>query len=378
MTLHLVRTCFWLNGLAGIGKSTIAKTVAGLVHDKGILGGSFFFSRGDEQLTNPTLVFPTLAFQLAHLDKSLMSSIGQALESDASCASASVQIQLQKLIVEPMEASFSSTSLKRVIFVIDALDECRNEERTGKIVMLLLSHLKRIPYARVLLTSRPEPHILRAFKDGDDLSIYILHDIEKAIVQDDIRLYLRETLKIIASEHVLSPEIKRTAPSWPREDDIEILVQMSGALFIYAATAVRFIKMLKKNPMRQMEILLGVLHVKKSNPYEQLDKLYLEILRNGVSAPDEEVNEDYDEDVNEDMVQFRRVVGTLVLLRNPLSLNALSAITEVPLVDVINTLTYMQTIIIMPTSDNLPPQIYHPSFRDFLMMCESPAPILNM
>jgi pantothenate kinase-related protein Tda10 len=33
---------FWLNGMAGTGKSTIARTVAQTFHDQGRLGASFF------------------------------------------------------------------------------------------------------------------------------------------------------------------------------------------------------------------------------------------------------------------------------------------------------------------------------------------------
>jgi hypothetical protein len=40
------RCIFWLSGLAGTGKSTIARTVAGRCHDAKQLGASFFFSRG--------------------------------------------------------------------------------------------------------------------------------------------------------------------------------------------------------------------------------------------------------------------------------------------------------------------------------------------
>jgi hypothetical protein len=37
---------FWLNGFAGTGKSTIARTIARKYYDQNRLGGSFFFSRG--------------------------------------------------------------------------------------------------------------------------------------------------------------------------------------------------------------------------------------------------------------------------------------------------------------------------------------------
>ena len=40
------RCIFWLNGIAGTGKSTVARTIASIFDDKGNLGGSFFFSKG--------------------------------------------------------------------------------------------------------------------------------------------------------------------------------------------------------------------------------------------------------------------------------------------------------------------------------------------
>ncbi|KAG4427607.1 hypothetical protein IFR05_016910, partial [Cadophora sp. M221] len=43
---HDKRCIFWLNGLAGTGKSTIARTIARRYSEQGHLGASFFFSRG--------------------------------------------------------------------------------------------------------------------------------------------------------------------------------------------------------------------------------------------------------------------------------------------------------------------------------------------
>ena len=57
---------FWLNGLAGTGKSTIAQTVSEQVFADGLLGASFFCSRDFEDRSNLQFIFPTLAFQLAH------------------------------------------------------------------------------------------------------------------------------------------------------------------------------------------------------------------------------------------------------------------------------------------------------------------------
>ena len=56
---------FWLNSLAGTGKSTIAQTIAERLFAEGLLGASFFCSRDFEDRSNLQLIFPTIAFQLA-------------------------------------------------------------------------------------------------------------------------------------------------------------------------------------------------------------------------------------------------------------------------------------------------------------------------
>ena len=57
---------FWLNGLAGTGKSTIAQTFAEMCFADGKLGASFFCSRDFEDRSNLWSILPTLAFQLAY------------------------------------------------------------------------------------------------------------------------------------------------------------------------------------------------------------------------------------------------------------------------------------------------------------------------
>ena len=57
---------FWLNGLAGTGKSTIAQTFAEISFADGKLGASFFCSRDFEDRSKLQAIFPTLAFQLAY------------------------------------------------------------------------------------------------------------------------------------------------------------------------------------------------------------------------------------------------------------------------------------------------------------------------
>ena len=57
---------FWLNGLAGTGKSAIAQTFAKICFANGNLGASFFCSRDFNDRSTLQVIFPTLALQLAY------------------------------------------------------------------------------------------------------------------------------------------------------------------------------------------------------------------------------------------------------------------------------------------------------------------------
>lgn len=56
---------FWLNGMAGTGKSTISRTIAKSFKGAKLLGANFFFKRGEGDRGNAMKLFPTIARQLA-------------------------------------------------------------------------------------------------------------------------------------------------------------------------------------------------------------------------------------------------------------------------------------------------------------------------
>ncbi|KAJ7833331.1 hypothetical protein B0H14DRAFT_2178507, partial [Mycena olivaceomarginata] len=47
---------FWLDGMAGTGKSAIARSFCHMLRDDKQLGGSFFCLRGDANRGNPTRI----------------------------------------------------------------------------------------------------------------------------------------------------------------------------------------------------------------------------------------------------------------------------------------------------------------------------------
>ncbi|KAI0060080.1 WD40 repeat-like protein [Artomyces pyxidatus] len=343
---------FWLNGLAGIGKSTIARTVAEFAQQRGILGGSFFFVRGDNALSQSRLVFPTLAFQLAQKDIALKSAIGKALEEDADYGHRAAPIQVEKLIIEPLGTLDRSEKL--LIFVLDALDECGNGRGAAEILRLLLAHAYRVPFRfRVLITSRPEHHIRSVFSQEPSHARFILHDIEASVVRHDIQLFVHYELVDIPKQLQV-----RASLDWPRKADIDALVERSGKLFIYAATAIRFIgNTTVRNPQKQIDILLGARHTTKTKPYEDLDLLYLQVLR---SALPSDLTDD------DDIDRFHWVIGSVVLLRDPLSMDALACFTRFETEEVVNALYHLHSIILTPSAMDEAPVVYHPSFPDFI------------
>jgi len=114
---------FWLNGLAGTGKSTIAQTVSERTFADGCLGASFFCPRGFEDRSNLQHIFPTLAFQLAQRYPDFRSLLVPLLQSNPDVVHESLQDQMQKFLVHPL----SSTNISTII-VIDALDECVDKD----------------------------------------------------------------------------------------------------------------------------------------------------------------------------------------------------------------------------------------------------------
>src|SRR6266478_2829575 len=75
-----------LSGLAGIGKSTAAQTIAERAANLGILGASFFFSRNEPDRRNAEKFITTIAFQLCVYNEGFAEAIGKALTEEQGAA----------------------------------------------------------------------------------------------------------------------------------------------------------------------------------------------------------------------------------------------------------------------------------------------------
>ncbi|KAH6973142.1 hypothetical protein BKA56DRAFT_493084, partial [Ilyonectria sp. MPI-CAGE-AT-0026] len=191
---------FWLNGMAGTGKSTISRTVARQFAQSEQLSGSFFFKRGEADRGSLSKFFTTIAAQLAERHPIIAPHIKSAVDANPYVAGKAAQDQFDKLILQPLgnipPNAWRATSL---VFVIDALDEC-DEDKDVKLIINLFSRTKelQLPKLRFLITSRPELPIRLGFNAVEGAyQDLILHEIPHDIIEHDIAAFLEfELIKI--------------------------------------------------------------------------------------------------------------------------------------------------------------------------------------
>ncbi|KAK4646181.1 hypothetical protein QC761_0040130 [Podospora bellae-mahoneyi] len=351
---------FWLNGMAGTGKSTISRTVAQSFADQGLLGASFFFKRGERDRSNAARLFTTIATQLTVKEPGLAAHIRAAIEADPSIIRKVLKEQFKQLILKPLEnLGGNLDGTKTIVLVIDALDECERDDDI-KVIISLLSQAKSLGSIRLkaFLTSRPELPIRLGFKEiKDKYQDLVLHEIPKPIIEHDIATYLNfELAKIRNDYNALSPGGRQLPHDWPGSQIIKDLVQMAVPLFIFAATACRFIRDRKYGgPDRQLAKLLAY----QTSQQSKLDATYLPVL--------EPLFVDLTDLEHDFLNEFQQIVGTIVLLAEPLSTTSLSKFIQIDRDIVIDRLDSLHSVLNVPTSAESPVRIFHLSFRDFLV-----------
>ena len=219
---------FWLNGLAGTGKSTIAQSFAEIAFAEGILGASFFCSRDSENRSNIQTIFPTLAFQLAYQYPLFRQELLKVLGADPNIGHKSLCFQLEKAIIGPFTATHIPT-----LIIIDALDECKDDQPASAILSVLSRYANQIPKVKFFITGRPEPPIRSGFrlKSLQPITeVLRLHEVEPSSVDSDISLFFRIRLNEIAK----SRSDCDFAQDWPNPSHIKVLCDKAAGFFIYA------------------------------------------------------------------------------------------------------------------------------------------------
>ncbi|KAH6874860.1 hypothetical protein BKA70DRAFT_1577128 [Coprinopsis sp. MPI-PUGE-AT-0042] len=341
---------FILDGIAGIGKTTVVKTVCTHAAAEHRLAASWFFSRDQQDRKSTRAFVGTLAYQLARYSPEFGERIAQALRDHPDILQNTIRAQFDTLTYEPLQAVLQELGGTRAIS-IDAIDECDLNEAT-EILSILLNTIPKYPQLRLLITCRPERPFRLLLDRHHSSHIFHLHEIENSVVESDIRLYINYRL---SPEQVDAALPDLFPPPWRASaSEKEALVQMAGKLFIVASTAVDFILDPKQlDPEGQMRHLLDASNGAgpASSP---MDRLYTQVLRAAVPNP---IRDWFD--------AYQVIVGAIVVAADVLPVPSLALLLNKKPNDIIRTLSHLHALI-APTNHSEAFRVHHKSFPDFI------------
>ncbi|KEP49126.1 putative vegetative incompatibility protein HET-E-1 [Rhizoctonia solani 123E] len=338
---------YWMNGMAGTGKTTIAYSTCAALESSKQLAASFFCTRMSPECRDAKRIIPTIAYQLAQRSTPFQSALCKVLEEDKGFGTGTISAQFDQLLRVPLVKARNNMP-NNLVVVIDALDECDDSYVVELFLGLLFRSIVDLPI-KFFITSRPEPIIQHRMMSESERSrsILYLQEIEPLIVQADIELYLKKELAHVS----------------PLDQEIKTLAEHAGQLFIYAATAVRYICLLTGNravdPRERLETILAA-NTTSNKSLLSIDALYSVIL---MAAIEGETLERKEQDM-------KLVVWAIVCAREPVLISTIAAITGLGNLDkVVATLEPLKSVLHVSDPRGLV-TILHASFPDFILSHE--------
>ncbi|PVF94408.1 hypothetical protein CPB86DRAFT_800466, partial [Serendipita vermifera] len=323
----------WLTDVAGSGKSTIARHLAGQWKESGRLGGFFSFNKNIKNATSIRLFCNTIAVELACHPKyksQLQSSIAKGLQELG--PSPPFSEKFMKLVIEPSKGF-------ELVLVIDALDECFEHDR-ATLLNCILSMRKYSHGLKVFITSRPELDIERwihKYRSHTDS----LHDAKLKSNQTDIETFVGDQMRNLVLDGQLDSM------------DVRRLCKRVNCLFILASTVCRAICS-HPNPAEMVEIFLD----SNTNSLVPINELYLKILEDACQM------EDLEERLWRAMQgRMMQVLKAIMSATTPVSVSSLDAILGIKGSErVVKSLASCLSV-----APNKTVHLLHPTFREFLV-----------
>ncbi|KIJ41240.1 hypothetical protein M422DRAFT_255747, partial [Sphaerobolus stellatus SS14] len=338
----------WLNGLAGTGKTTVTESFCRILARKEMLGASFFCSRNDEARRNLYNIIPFLAKILARMLPSYRQKHITVLHTYHDPKGLNLQDQYQHLIVEPLNAiHISGERSEPLVLSVDALDECEDKDGMEEFLHVILEASLDFPL-KFFLTGCPESALRQGFQVdnfGHNYKSYQLHNIEHHLVEADICMYLSRQLEILKNK-------KGKDKDWPT-DEVNALIKRSGTLFIFAATAIKFLSDAKGNPTECLRKLAN-LNNDSIEATRSIDSLYELVLSEAF-----QVDSDEQSRVKDSLV-------TAVCAHTPLPVLAYSVLLGMELDNVHAALSALHSVVHISNHADPIVSIYHASFPDYL------------
>ena len=311
----------------------------------GRLAASFRFDRGRAERTPATLI-GNLCRQLARFNHSIKETMLETIERHGPGVSMPCASQAAKLFVGPV---LDVEIIGPIVIVIDALDESGKDEpvkggtNRKDLVTTIVNEFVGLPASvKVLITSREEGCITTLMSTCRSCKHLLM--TETVDVEDDIQRFIETEMRDIRIS-------KGRAPNWPGVERIQALTQYANGLFIFAAVACNFVRKVR-NPDGQIKNILD------NGRLIELDDLYMTIFTQGIGV----------ELDSKERSNWIRVIGTIVAVRVPLTVDEMDAILGLPTTSLETTWDYIDALLPMLKVDGeeRKVQLLHKSVFDFL------------
>jgi hypothetical protein len=279
--------------------------------------------------------------------------VSAAINQFPSISESPLHFQFSKLLIEPLT---SLTFDPPLVVILDALDECGNVDHRRNLVTVLAEESSRLPsWLRLIIVSRTEYDIRAALVSKVHIRAWELSIASEANAAD-IQLYICDQTKVIrmSRTQLCFPE------DWPGDTVINNLTEYAFGLFVWASTAVEYIRR-AHYPARRLDSLLQ--DKPAAGAQAALNSLYQTALEEAGRWDDEEFVED-----------FRAIIGVVLAARNPLSASTIDLFLGIPSANTIALLGCLLTQ--HPTV-----RVLHPSFADFITntdLCEARTWLIDM
>ncbi|KAG6853960.1 hypothetical protein C0991_012106 [Blastosporella zonata] len=298
----------WLTGDPGCGKSAVTTTIAQEGKDGRFLWAQYFINRNLEHTTDPNMYFPTIARQLSDLSNKVERHVHDTVVKAPSVTDQISSGQAVELFIGAIAKASNANPGTPVLIVIDGLDETDKSHlsTTAKIFSQLFEKLSDHRNAKILISSRTEHQIHKPFSAAlTSAHVKRIHlDTRDPSCLQDVERFIRGRLHEVAVDHDLDPTL------WPGKEREERLNEKAEGLYIWAVTVTKFLDARLRKQGRE-------------NPYGVIDQLQLPNKANISVLYQRILQVTYDDDDDDptewDLETFRRIVGAIIVAREPLS-----------------------------------------------------------
>ncbi|KAG6883238.1 hypothetical protein C0993_007266 [Termitomyces sp. T159_Od127] len=355
---------FWLSGNPGCGKSAITASLAKHSKSKDILWAQFFVNRNNPETTDPNKYFPTIAHQLSQRSEVVAHEIHDRLKANHTLLDGVSSEQVAGLFIDAVRVAARLSHDKPIVIVIDGLDETdkRHLRSIALIFARLFDALPDSPNVKVFISSRKDDDIQTQFAGSTNHVRTLYLDTEHPSSISDVTLYLQSRIAQIVLDYDLDWD------QWPGDEGFSLLAKHTSGLFIWAVTAVKFFRQEIEDWGR--ERLASLLDDLNSKGMIDIDTLYGFIL---ITTYKNQMKDQ--RDLQWATETFRRLVGAILVLYEPLSLHDLSKILDLrqtpssPAVDVIRFVKRLRTVLVVGAGiiqSRTIPRL-HKSFYEYLI-----------